>query len=162
MISAFARDRVIGGDKGGIPWRLPRDTEHFRGYTRDKFMLLGRRTFLEMAGWFTTQRPIVLTTNASFTAPGALVAGSVPGAIALAEAEGADELVVSGGASVYAAALPVSNRLILTMIDAAIPGVAFFPDYEASGSWKTLSSRSFPPDEANRYGMTFVELERLA
>jgi len=161
MISAYAENRVIGGKNGGIPWHLPRDSTHFCGYTQNKYMLLGRRTYSEMTGWFTTQKPIVLTRNGSFANGDVLVAASVPDAIELAKAKGAEELVVSGGASVYAAALPFAERLVLTRIEANIPGGAHFPDYQASGGWETVSSEHFPADAENAYAMTFVELSRV-
>ena len=66
MISAMAHGRVIGTGHGGIPWHLPRDVKHFREYTQGKHLLLGRRTFEEMLGWFTDHPPIVLTHNTNY------------------------------------------------------------------------------------------------
>ncbi|MFV1995779.1 MAG: dihydrofolate reductase, partial [Verrucomicrobiales bacterium] len=62
MIAAMDRNRVIGADRGGIPWNLPRDRRRFRSHAAGKHLLLGRRTFEEMKGWFEDQQtPIVLT-----------------------------------------------------------------------------------------------------
>ena len=68
LISAMTPDRVIGTGKG-IPWHMPRDIRHFRSSTAGKPMLLGRRTFEEMAGWFTSQTPIVMTRQERYEAP---------------------------------------------------------------------------------------------
>ncbi|MFV1994711.1 MAG: dihydrofolate reductase, partial [Verrucomicrobiales bacterium] len=135
MIAAMARGRVIGTGHGGIPWHLPRDSGHFRSYTRGHHMLLGRTTFEEMSGWFTSQIPLVLTRRENYRVEGGSAAGTIEDAIAIAEAAGEDELVVSGGASIYRAALPFAHELVLTLVDADVEGSAHFPDYQAEGPW---------------------------
>lgn len=160
MIAALARGGVIGtGD--GIPWELPRDRQHFRAYTAGKVMLLGRRTFEEMDGWFTTQRPIVLTRREDYR-PGDVpprgfrLADSVATALEHARGEGADELVVAGGAQVFALALPFATRLVLTEIDAGIDGDARFPDFRSGGGWREAERRHFPADDDNEFAMDIV------
>jgi dihydrofolate reductase len=154
MISAMTRQRVIGTGQG-IPWHLPRDSRHFRAYTAGKPMLLGRRTYEEMIGWFTTQHPIILTRQTDFQPEGASVVNDVPSAITLAESRGASELVVSGGAQIYAAALPYAEELVLTVVDAAIEGRAQFPDFQAQGVWRCQRRETHPADAENVYAMEF-------
>lgn len=161
MIAAMARNRVIGTGDGGIPWRLPRDTLHFRDYTAGKHLLLGRRTFGEMTGWFRAHIPIVLTRDERFEPAIGQVAHSVDEAITEAFEDGAPELVVCGGASVYRAALPYADELCLTLIDAEVEGEAVFPDYEAEIEWEKLSEESHPADAENAHPMTFVRLRRI-
>jgi dihydrofolate reductase len=164
MIAAMARGRVIGTGHGGIPWRLPRDARHFREYTAGHHMLLGRKTFEEMTGWFETQRPIVLTTKEDYevSVAGGRVARDVAEAIRIAAAAGEEELVVSGGARVYEAALPYADELVLTFVDAEVEGegTARFPDWEAEGEWEEVSREEVGADEENEFGMVFVRLRR--
>ena len=128
MISAMARDRVIGTGEGGIPWKLPRDSVHFRSYTANRHMLLGRSTYEEMEGWFKTQIPIILTRQEDYQPNEGYVANSVQGAIQMARNAGESELVVSGGASIYKAALPHADKLV--------------PDFRGSGrGWHDPVSR---------------------
>lgn len=161
MISAMDRNRVIGTGNGGIPWHLPRDTQYFREFTDDKHLLLGRRTFEEMSGWFTNQTPIVLTRDTDYTAEPGFVAHHVEEAITIAAEKGAPELAVCGGASIYTAALPYADELFLTEVDATVDGTALFPDHQDGAEWEEVSRREFPPDEENEYGMTFLHLRRL-
>ncbi|NNE93652.1 MAG: diacylglycerol kinase [Verrucomicrobiales bacterium] len=161
MIAAMAKNRVIGTGSG-IPWDLPRDAYHFRTYTAGKFMLLGRKTFEEMEGWFTTQIPIVLTGKSDYKVENGHVADSVESGRDIAKEQGAPELVVSGGASVYEAALPLADQLVLTFVEEEIPGEVQFPDYEAEADWETLSELRLEADDENPYAMTFVILERCA
>jgi dihydrofolate reductase len=159
MICAMARNRVIGTGHGGIPWRLPRDSRHFRSYTQGHHMLLGRKTFEEMTGWFTTQTPIVLTRRRDYHPESARVVHSVPDAIEWARRAGDDELVVSGGASVYQEALPYADELVLTLV-AAVDGQTRFPDYETVGPWDEIGRERIQADDENEYAMSFVRLRR--
>lgn len=162
MIAAMTPERVIGtGD--GIPWHLPRDHAHFRTYTAGKAMLLGRRTYEEMIGWFTTQTPIVLTRNTGAALEGEprLVA-SVESAIELAQELGTPELVVSGGAQVYAASLDHADQLILTQVHTEAEGAARFPDFQALGDWQCQRRELHPADAENDHAMEFQWWERAA
>ena len=161
MISAMTHDRVIGATGGGIPWHLPRDGTHFRKYTNNKHMLLGRKTFDEMSGWFTNQTPLVLTSQQDYRPGIGARVGSVAEAIDFVQTSCAGELVVSGGAQVYASALPFADRLVLTIVDATVEGAAYFPDYRATATWETVSDEHFAADQDNPFAMTFIILDRV-
>ncbi len=161
MIVCMDRNRVIGTGSGGLPWKLPRDIAHFRGYTAGKFMLLGRKTYEEMTGWFTTQTPIVMTQQEDYQPAEGHVVRSVSDAIKVAADAGADELVVSGGASIYRLALPYADSLVLTVVKAELEGSAFFPSYNTGIEWRELRRESFLPDEENSFGIDFIWLERV-
>ena len=154
MIAAMTPNRVIGTGQG-IPWHLPRDSQHFRSYTAGKPMLLGRRTFEEMNGWFTTQTPIILTHQPNYTANDALVVHDMAEALTVADQTGADEFVVSGGAQIYATALDYADELILTIVDATIEGTARFPDFLSAGDWHCNHRESYPADQENDHPMEF-------
>ena len=163
MIAAMDEKRLIGSG-AGIPWHLPRDARHFRAYTADKAMLLGRRTFEEMTGWFTKQqRPIVLTREESYSPPdpppGFQVVGSVLEAIAHAEAAGERELVVSGGAQIYQLALPFADALVLTEVHGEFVGTAYFPDL-AEANWREVARERFEADAENAHAMSLVTYRR--
>ena len=162
MIAALDENRLIGAGSG-IPWQLPRDSRHFRDYTEGKAMLLGRRTFEEMAGWFTTQRPLVMTRSADY-APAHLPAGfcavgSVVAGIEQARATGEAELVISGGAQIYAQGLPFAEELILTEIHAAFEGSEYFPEFRLA-EWDQIVRESFEADAENAHAMSFVTYRR--
>ncbi|HUF62000.1 MAG TPA: dihydrofolate reductase [Verrucomicrobiales bacterium] len=161
LIAALDRNRVIGSRSGGLPWRLPRDVEHFRRCTAGKPVAAGRRTFEEMRGWFGDRLPIVLTRNPDYVASdGGRIAPGIPEAIAVARASGADELWVCGGGEVFAAALPYADRLVLTLIDGEVEGDVFFPPYEDDPAWVQTSSVTFAADAEHAWPFRIVTLER--
>lgn len=143
-------------DERGIPWRLPRDVAHFRDYTHGKWLLLGRRTFEEMRGWFRDgHTPLVLTNQCGYEPKVGRAVASVPQAIALAEAAGVDELVVCGGAQVYAAALPFADEMVLTAIAHRFvvkSGAKYFPDTNAN-EWRETNVTNHAADAQNAWPM---------
>lgn len=149
LIAAMDENRVIGSGDGFIPWDLPRDKEHFRSYTAGRWMLLGRTTYEEMEGWFTTQVPVVVTSRADY--PARRVAHSVPEAVAMARRNGATELVVGGGGALFASALPHADRLVLTRIDGTfdVTEPVYFPEFESSGEWRPTYRETWMKDREN-------------
>jgi dihydrofolate reductase len=136
LIAAVSADGKIS--KGtGVPWELPLDREHFRRLTQGQWLLLGRRTFEEMRGWFRDHRPLVLTHRA-LSAPwdGAGVA-TVDEAIRRVEQGGGSELWVCGGGAAYAAALPVATEVILTEVEGTLGEGVAFPDLDAA-CWREV------------------------
>ncbi len=127
LIWAQARNGVIGND-GTLPWHLPEDLAHFKSRTLGHPVIMGRHTWNSLDARVRPlpgRRNIVVTHNAGWAAPGAEIAHSVDEALALV----ADEPTVSviGGAQVYAAFLPMADRLEVTEIDRDYPGDTVAP-----------------------------------
>jgi dihydrofolate reductase len=123
MVWAQARGGVIGAD-GGLPWHLPEDLATFRRLTTGSTVVMGRRTWESLPPRF---RPlpgrtnVVLTSDRRWTAEGARAAGSVEQVLAEHRA-GHGDLWVIGGGAVYAAFLPVADRLVVTEVDLDVTG----------------------------------------
>ncbi len=164
LIAAMDCNHLLG-DSRGIPWKLPHDVAHFRGCTRGKWLLLGRRTFGEMRRWFEADHtPLVLSSTCGWDPDVGRVVASVPQALALAEAAGQDDLICCGGAQTYAAALPYAHRMVLTLIEHSHPpddGAVYFPKWMAS-EWRTLSESPLPRDNPEEPVARVVTLERAS
>jgi len=91
------------------------------------------------------------------------VTDSVPAALELARelarAEGVDELVVIGGATIYAAALPLAQRLYVTEVHADVEGDTWFPPVDRA-DWQEIQREELPASEDNPYAYAFVCFER--
>jgi dihydrofolate reductase len=130
LVAAVARGGVIGRD-GGLPWRLPEDMARFREVTMGHPVVMGRRTWESLPERFRPlpgRRNVVLTRDPGWTAEGAERAGSLEEALRLLEDDG--RVSVIGGGDVFAAALPLADELLLTEIDADLPGDTFFPAWD--------------------------------
>jgi dihydrofolate reductase len=153
-----ARDRngVIGKD-GRLPWRLPDDLKHVRELTVGKPLIMGRRTYDSIGKPLPDRTNIVLTRDPTFRPEGVKVARSTDEALALAG--DAPEIIVFGGAGVFAEFLPRADRIYLTEVDAAVAGDTYFPRLDPS-EWRETERRVHPADERHPYAFAFVTLDR--
>jgi dihydrofolate reductase len=124
LIVARARNGVIGRD-GSLPWKIPGELAHFKRVTLGHPIVMGRKTWESLGRPLPGRRNIVVTRNADYTVSGAEVVTSLPAALALCE--GVADVFVIGGAELYAQALPLATRAIVTEIDADFDGDAHFP-----------------------------------
>jgi len=147
LVWAQARDGVIGKD-GAIPWRVPEDMAYFKQVTLGRPVIMGRLTWDSLPPRFRPlpgRRNIVVTRDPAWSAEGATIAMSIDEALDLARGEGG-EVVVMGGAQIYAAALPHATRLLVTEIDLDIDGDAHAPRIgsewrvEDEGAWTESTS----------------------
>lgn len=163
LIVAMARNRVIGKDNA-MPWHLPEDLAYFKRVTLGKPVVMGRNTF-ESIGKPLVQRPnIIVTRNGSYKVDGAVVVHSLEAALnlgkTLLQGQGADaELMIIGGAQIYAQALPLAQRLYLTEVQAEPEGDAFFPHF-ARDEWREVARESHRASARNPHDYDFLVLER--
>ena len=152
LIAAMDQNRLIGTGCGGLPWSdIPRDKQHFREYTLGKNLLIGRRTFEEMQGWFRREGRCQ-------------VVNDLDEVFALTSAQDGEEIVVCGGAELYRLTLPVADRLILTLLNGDFPqqqGGVFFPDWKDEG-FVEYRREEFEANSKVPFSMTFLYLTRRA
>lgn len=127
LIAAVANNNCIGND-GTLPWHLPEDLKHFKQLTVGKTVLMGRKTWESIPERF---RPLpdrknaVVTRQADYAVPeGVLRFSSLEDAFA---ALASDDVVVIGGADIYAQSMDKADRLFITHVDRSVDGDAFFP-----------------------------------
>lgn len=158
LIAAVSADGFISTGTG-VPWHLPRDKEHFRRITRSQWLLLGRRTYEEMTGWFEDHHPLILTRSPVYNPPAGEIVASVAEALQVAATGGARELFVCGGGEAYAAAMPAADRLILTHVDSTLGSGVPFPTVNPA-NWRETSRQEFPADSTHAQALNFASYER--
>lgn len=155
LIAAVARNGVIGVENR-LPWHLPEDLRRFRALTWGKPIVMGRRTHESIGRPLPGRRNIVITRRGRVLA-GCERADSLPDALAMTA--DAPETMVIGGARCYREALPLSQRLYLTRIDADFTGDVRFPEWDPA-EWKERERERFAPGATAPFGYEFVVLER--
>jgi dihydrofolate reductase len=156
LIAALSRNRVIG-QKGGLPWRLPADSRHFRTTTMGKPVVMGRLTYESMDHPLDGRHNVVVTRNRDYSAAGCSVVHSLDEALELLAGE--DEIMIGGGEALYAEALPLAERMYLTLVDADVEGDTHFPEFDGA-EWRELEREEHPADERHAYAFSIVTLER--
>ena len=157
IIAAVARNMAIGRGNKLIYW-LPNDLRRFKALTTGHTIIMGRRTFQSLPkGALPNRRNIVLTRSGK-EFPGAETYPSLREA--LDSCLPSEEVFVIGGATVYAKALPLADRLCLTAVDDEPEGAdAFFPQV-SSDLWKVSSREEHGKDEKHDYTYTFTDYIR--
>lgn len=161
-VVAMARNRVIGAD-GTMPWRLPTDLKRYRALTMGRPMIMGRKTLQSIGRVLDGRDTIVLTRAEGFAFPGAQVARSPDEALALARsaatARGSDEIVIAGGAEIYALFLGLTDRVEMTIVETDPPGDASFPEL-SSDDWTRADEGRMPRGERDSADAAFVTWHR--
>jgi dihydrofolate reductase len=158
LIVAVARNGVIGRE-GDLPWRLPGDMKWFKERTMGHHVLMGRRTWDSFPGPLPGRVNIVITRGEPELPEGVRRAGSLEAALKIARAAGDGEVFIAGGAQIYAAALPLADRIYLTRVEAEVEGDTKFPEVDLS-AWRQVFREDHRPDDRHSAGYSFRIYER--
>lgn len=158
LIVAAAENGIIGSN-GALPWHLPDDLKRFKALTMGRPCIMGRKTWDSLPRKPLPGRTnIVVTRNAAFRAEGATIAASFEDAMASADAENPDEIMVIGGEAIFAAALPMADRILLTEVATRVDGDASMPPLDKT-AWREISRDGPHAQGALHY--SYVTLERI-
>ncbi|MDP2737084.1 MAG: dihydrofolate reductase [bacterium] len=156
IIAIVAKNRAIGF-KNKLLYDIPDDLKHFQSITAGHVIIMGENTFHSL-----NDRPlpnrvnIILTLDKDFEAENCLVAHSMEESIELGKAQAGREIFFIGGGMIYKQALPLADKLYLTLVDDE-PKEAdtFFPDYSEFKNIIKSEAR-----ESSGYKYNFTELIR--
>jgi len=159
LIFARARNGTIGRGNE-IPWQIAGEMAYFKRTTMGHPVIMGRKTWESIVaragGALSGRRNIVVTRNANYVAPGADIADSL--VVALALAGDACEVFVLGGAELFALALPIATRALVTEIDRDYDGDTSMPTLDPAQWHET--QRSPGPTDRGQPPHAFVIYER--
>jgi dihydrofolate reductase len=160
---AISNNNVIGVDNN-LPWNLKGDLAHFKEYTLDKSIIMGRKTY-ESIGRPLPNRNNVIISRTLKDIPGAYVYSDLESAISFVEdknrEDGIDnEIVIIGGGYLFRETIKSFNKLVLTRVDCEIEGDIYYPDIDLT-SWELVCSSSFNKDADNNYDYKIEEYKKL-
>lgn len=158
IIAAVGDNRAIGF-KNSLPWKLPADLKYFKENTLGKTIVMGQKTFESIGGKpLPGRKTIILSSDPNYKATeNCKVAKSLDDLMEMAQNE--EEIMVSGGASVYDQFLPKATRLYLTLVHHSPEADTFFPEVDFS-QWKEVKRIERPKDNDNQYDFSFVVFEK--
>lgn len=162
IIVAVDENNVIGKDNQLI-WRLPNDMKFFKDKTIGHCVITGRKNYESIPEKFRPlidRKNIVITRQKNYTAPGAIVVGSVEEAIVSAKKTNDTEIFIIGGAEIYKQSLPFTDKIYLTKIHHSFDGDTFFPELNLE-EWKQTYCVKGMVDEKNKYAHDFITYERI-
>ena len=162
-VVAMSNNNVIGVDNN-LPWNLKTDLAHFKEYTSNKIIIMGRKTY-ESIGRPLPNRTNFIVSRTLNSVTGANVFNNLEDSIKAAkelstENHEQSEVVIIGGGYLFRDTISTFNKLVLTRVDCDIEGDVYYPSIDF-GKWRLSSSASFKKDSDNDYDFTVEEYIKL-
>jgi len=157
LIVAMAENRGIGFENR-LPWRLSADMKRFKSLTMGHHLIVGRKTYESIGRPLPGRRIIVLTRNPEAQFKDVDMAASLEEALGLARSRGDDEIFIGGGAHVFRDAMPIADRIYLTLVHASPEADVFFPEVDL-GEWIEVSGEFIDQNDGNQYPSTYKVLD---
>ena len=157
LVAAMGKNRAIGL-AGRMPWHLPAELQHFKRVTMGKTIVMGRKTWQAIGRPLPGRQNIVISRDPAFMARSVELVGSLNEALELAES---DEVMIIGGGQIYELAMPVAQRMVLTLIDIEPEADTWFPAWDVS-EWIETGEESFPAGQDNELSYRIVEFSRIS
>tara|TARA_B100000965_G_C19598238_1_gene761240 strand:- start:232 stop:738 length:507 start_codon:yes stop_codon:yes gene_type:complete len=159
---ALSNNNVIGVNND-LPWKLKTDLAHFKNYTTNKIIIMGRKTF-ESIGRPLPNRSNFVVSKTINKIEGAKVFKSTEDAINNAKEvcmdKNLDEIVIIGGGYLFRDTLSITNKLVLSKVDCNIEGDVFYPDLNLE-EWNEISSENFIKNSDNDYDFSVITYEKI-
>ncbi|MCR4260783.1 MAG: dihydrofolate reductase [Candidatus Colwellbacteria bacterium] len=145
------------GKNSDLVWRISADLKRFKSLTMGHPIIMGRKTFESIGRVLPGRTNIVITRNLEYAAEGAIIASSLEEALRKAQEVDDQEVFIIGGGEIFKQALPLVNKLYLTIIDDRVDNAdIFFPEYKDDFTSKTFEESG----EEGGLRYTWVDLER--
>jgi len=176
LIAAIGENRALGY-RGRIPWHIPQDLRRFWHKTKDHLIIMGRKTFDSILGYFQKsdrsfpQRIFIIVTrdkNYQPNKPNCFIVHSVEEAIEVAKfhfakpacrqgrASRDKEIFVAGGGEIYKQTIDLADKLYLTIVKGQFKADVFFPEYK---NFKVTSESGWLKE--NGYEFKFLNLKKF-
>ncbi len=131
LIWAEDRNHLIGKDNK-MPWHYPEDLKYFKEETKNKKVVMGRKTFESILSYLKKPLPnreSIVLTRQTLSFDGALVVNDYHDLVKKYK-DSDEEVFIIGGKQIYELFLPHADRLYITHIDEEYEGDTHFPPYD--------------------------------
>lgn len=150
-IAAVSENNIIGNNNK-LPWHLPADLKYFKNTTMGHTLIMGRKTFESFGKPLPGRNSIVITRQENWFYEGVEVVHSLDDALIKVGKQ--DEIFIIGGAKIFKQALPLCNKMYLTIIHHNFDGDTSFPPVDFS-EWKLVKDEKHLPNDKNLYPYSF-------
>lgn len=147
------------GKENRLPWHLPADLRRFKALTMGHHLIMGRKTYESIGRALPGRQSIIVTRQIGYVAPGCQIRPSLNAAVSTAVEAGEIEAFVIGGAQIFNQALPLAQRMYLTLIQAQYDCDIHFPTYDPL-DWIITKSTTVSDDPTFNFSYTFIDLIR--
>lgn len=155
IVVAISENHAIGKDNQ-LLWHLPKDLKHFKEITTGGTVIMGRKTYDSVGKPLPNRRNIIITRQ-QIEIDGCEVVNSLQAALDLCRDH--KEVFIVGGAEIYKQAMPLTDRIYLTIVHENFEGDTYFPEIKED-IWKETARADHEADDKNALPFSFITLER--
>ena len=160
-MAAMSLNRAIGF-KEKLPWgSLPADWAYLYKITKDKVMVMGRKSYEAEDRVWSKAGNIVISRQQNYPLEdGFQQAESIEKALEILKQKTLDEIFIIGGEQIFRQTIPqLVDKIYLTLVQENFEGDAFFPEINPS-VFSLISQQNFKADAENRYDYSFLVYEK--
>lgn len=134
IISAVAKNGVIGRSNGEIPWHSKEEFQHFKNTTLGFPVIMGRVTFDTLGKPLKGRLNIIITRNdkLNYNQTDLKIFNNLESAYAFCRMQNPDKIFIIGGAEIYRQAIKTADEMIISIMDFEAEGDVFFPEIDAA------------------------------
>ena len=160
LIAAISQNRAIGLNNA-LPWTpIPADWDNLKEVTKGKRMIMGRKSYDNPHRIWSEVGNFVITRQADYVVDeGFDVVGSLE--TAFEKCKNDDEVFVLGGEEIFRLAIPLADKIYLTLVHETFEGDAFFPDFDTS-LFDIIEQKEFKIGENTPYNISIFTYQRKA
>lgn len=140
IISAIAKNSVIGRSNGEMPWHLKEEFQHFKQTTLGFPVIMGRKTFETLGKPLKDRENLIVTRNQNFNVnfDETKIFHSIKDSITYCESKNYEKAFIIGGGEIYKQALPLADEMILSFMKFEADGDVLFPNFDKE-NWEITS-----------------------
>lgn len=153
IIAAIGEGRELGKNNK-LLWHFPEDMKYFKEKTQGHVVIMGRKTYESIGRLLPQRTNIIISRNPDLKIEGTIIAHSLEEALDIAKKKEKEEIFIIGGAQIYREALPIVDKLYLTLVRGNYEADVFFPEYQSLFP-KVLSKKEIPESR-----LIFLELAK--
>ena len=162
-VVAMSNNWVIGVNND-LPWSLKDDLAHFKEYTTEKIIVMGRKT-IESIGRPLPNRINYVISSTLKDIEGVSIFLNLKDAIEAAKAYNLDknitnEVAIIGGGYLFRDSIHSFNKLVLTRVNCSINGDVYYPEIDFN-NWELVSSEKFLKNKDNQYDFVVETYKKL-
>ena len=140
IISAVAKNGVIGKNTGELPWHISEEFKHFKETTLGSPIIMGRKSFNALGKPLPKRENIVVTRNKGLILPfpEVKIFNSLENSFEYCEDKGYDKVFVIGGGQIYSQAIDFVDEMIISRLNFDAEGEVYFPSFNRN-SWEIVN-----------------------
>jgi len=152
---AMNSNKLIGVNND-LPWKLRDDLEHFKNYSMNKPIIMGKNTY-ESIGRPLPNRTNIIISSTLKEVKGCHICSTLKEGISLAAGNTNDEIILIGGARIFEEGMRIINKLVISWVDADhLEGDVYFPDFDLK-EWTEMTNDFYSKSEANEFAFKITE-----